>query len=64
MCEPASARALTEAIDTLLTDPALAATLREQAYHHAQQHMTFDHMMTGMLATYQHALTRAGRKAG
>ena len=64
LCEPASASALTEAIDTLLTDPALAATLREQAYHHAQQHMTFDHMMTGMLATYQHALTRAGRKAG
>jgi glycosyltransferase involved in cell wall biosynthesis len=61
LCEPGNAEQLAAAIGQLLDDPALALQLREQAYRHAMDFMSFDYMMQGMLGCYRQALQRAGR---
>ncbi|WP_215778713.1 glycosyltransferase family 4 protein [Paludibacterium sp. B53371] len=62
LCAPGDAAALQQAVSRLLEDPALAERLRENAYQHALSHMSFDHMMQGMLGCYRQALARAGRQ--
>lgn len=62
LCEPGNAAALSEAIERLLAEPELARQLREQAYQHARDFMSFDYMMQGMLGCYRQALQRAGRQ--
>ncbi|SMF02317.1 glycosyltransferase family 4 protein [Pseudogulbenkiania subflava] len=61
LCPPGNAEALAAAIDRLLAEPGLAANLREAAYQHALQYMSFDYMMQGMLGAYRQAVRRAGR---
>lgn len=62
LCEPGNAAALAEAIERLLAEPELARQLREQAYQHARDFMSFDYMMQGMLGCYRQALQRAGHQ--
>lgn len=61
LCQPGNAVALSTAIERLLAEPGLAASLREAAYQHAIQYMSFDYMMQGMLKAYHQAVQRAGR---
>ena len=56
LCLPNDSHALVKAVESLILDPILAEQLREQAYRHALQSSTFDHMMAGMLRIYEDAL--------
>ena len=59
LCPPDDPGALAEAVELLMHDKGLAATLSDKAYHHAAQSMTFEFMMSGMLETYSQAIARA-----
>lgn len=59
LCEPGSSQALQDAITRLTSDLSLASRLREAAYRHAQETMSFEHMMDVMLHVYQKAIRRA-----
>lgn len=58
LCPAHDSRALANAIQRLLEEPHLRASLRENAYEHAQKYMTFDHMMKEMVAFYQATLAK------
>lgn len=61
LCPPGDAAALALAVARLLDAPDLAVRLRETAYVHALENMSFDYMMQGMMDWYRQALQRAGR---
>ncbi|GGY16613.1 glycosyltransferase family 4 protein [Paludibacterium paludis] len=61
LCEPGSDTALATSVARLLDDPDLASRLREAAFDHALQYMSFDYMMRGMLNCYRDAMRRSGR---
>lgn len=61
LCPSSNVEELSASIERLLTEPGLAESLREAAYQHAIQYMSFDYMMKGMLQAYQQAGRRAGR---
>lgn len=64
LCAPGDAAAIAAAVERLLHDRGLAETLRENAYRHAMQYMSFDYMMTGMLDAYRQAIARSGKVNG
>jgi glycosyltransferase involved in cell wall biosynthesis len=56
LCPPDDPGALAEAVEILMNNKELAKALRDNAYLHAIHSMTFEHMMEGMLDTYQEAM--------
>jgi Glycosyltransferase len=59
LCAPQDHDAIAVAVKTLLTQPQLAAELRDNAYQKARQTMTFDVMMATVLTAYHAALYKA-----
>jgi glycosyltransferase involved in cell wall biosynthesis len=60
LCQPDDSTALAQAVEVLMDDKELAKGLRENAYQQAIQSMTFECMMSGMLAAYNQA-TRSSK---
>ena len=56
LCPPHDAKALADAVCRLIEQPPLRTQLRENAYQHALQYMTFDYMIKEMVKFYQATL--------
>lgn len=56
LCPPDDPAALAEAVQLLMNNKEFATAIREKAYLHADQAMTFEYMMKGMLETYHQAM--------
>jgi glycosyltransferase involved in cell wall biosynthesis len=58
LCPPRDSLALADAVTELLENESLRESICERAFSHAQENMTFSHMMVAMCAFYSEVLAK------